>query len=206
MEDNHMAIVKFEAINKAMTEMIKKYLGYGLELDVNAMSGTQGERGKVALADHDNVYLIYVDHDYTEGDWASRHDVMKITVERHDRSLSDLIDTWHTYWLGKGEVVEEIIFHQLPGYKNEKAYTTDEAEWQAAHDKNWSRFENRESRYDNWHKVNFKMDKVIEIVKAKTGRKRVARENIISVEKRSNENYWRINTMFNGKNGTVAVH
>lgn len=200
-----MAIVKFEAINQAMTEMIKKYLGYGLELNVNAMSGTQGERGKVALADDKNVYFIYVDHDYTEGDWMTRHDVMKITVERHDRDRRDLIDTWHTYWLGKGEVIEEIIFHELPSRGYDKAYTLDEAEWQAAHDKNWSRFENRE-RMDSWHKVNFKMDKIIEIVKVKTGRKRVAIENIVSVEKRSDENYWRINTMFNGKNGTVAVH
>lgn len=200
-----MAIVKFEAINKAMTDMIKKYLGYGLELDVNAMSGTQGEKGKVALADDKNVYFIYVDHGYTEGDWMTRHDVMKITVERHDRDLRDLIDDWHTYWLGKGEVVEEIVFHELPSRGYNKAYTLDEAEWQAAHDKNWSRFKNRE-RMNSWHKVNFKMDKVIEIVKAKTGRKRVAIENIVSVEKRYDENSWVITTMFNGKKGTVAVH
>lgn len=199
-----MAIVKFEAINQAETALIKKYLGFGLELDINAMSGTQGEKGKVALADHDNVYLIYVDHDYTEGDWASRHDVMKITVERQDRDRRDMMDDWHTYWLGKGEVVEEIIFHQLPGYKNAKVYTTDEAEWQAAHDKNWSRFENRE-RMDSWHKVNFKMDKVIEIVKAKTGRKRVAIENIVSVEKRYDENSWVITTMFNGKKQRIGI-
>lgn len=203
-----MAIVKFEAINKAETEMVRKYLAKGLELDINAMSGTQGEKGKVALADDNNVYFIYVDHTYSEGDILSRHEITKIVVERHDRDRRDLIDNWHTYWLGKGEIVEEVIYHELPGSGRNysKAYTTDEAEWQAAHDKNMSRFNNRESSWDSWHKVNFKMDTVVEIVKAKTGRKRVARENIVSVEKRSDENYWRINTMFNGKTGTVAVH
>lgn len=201
-----MAIVKFEAINKAMTDMVQKYLGYGLQFDGYAMSGTSGEVCKVALADFSNVYLIYVQSGYTDGDLMHRHEMMRLVVERHDRDRSDLVSSWHTYWLGKGEVVEEVVFHQLPGYKDARAYTTDEAEWQAARDKNWSRFDNREHSWDNWHKVNFKMDTVVEIVKAKTGRKRVARENIVSVEKRSDENYWRINTMFNGKNGTVAVH
>jgi len=199
-----MAIVKFNAINQAETAMIKKYLGFGLELDINAMSGTQGEKGKVALADNDNVYLIYVDRGSSDDDLFRSHAVTRLIVEKQTRDRRDMKDDWHTYWLHKGEIIEQIEYHQLPG-SNEDAYTTDIEEWQAIHDKNWSRYENRHPRCDSWKKVNYDLATIIEIVKNRTGRKRVAQENIIEVEKRYYENRWRISVMFNGKKSSIVI-
>lgn len=203
-----MAIVKFEAINKAETELVKKYLAMGLEIDTNAMSGTQGEKGKVALADDKYVYFIYTDHDYSDGDVWNRHDVMKVVVERHDRDRRDLIDTWHTYWLGKGEVVEEIIFHELPSRDSYvKAYTTDEAEFNRVQEKHHERSYSRRDTWNNWKNVRYNVNTIVGVVKAKTGRKRVVEENIVEVEKHCKENnYWRITVMFNGKQSCFSVH
>lgn len=200
-----MAIVKFEAINKAETEMVRKYMAMGLELDINAMSGTQGEKGKIALADDNNVYFIYVDHTFSEGDIFNKHEIIKIVVERHDRDKRDLINDCHTYWLGEGEVVEEVVYHELPSRDYSKAYTTNEAEWEQAYQKNMSRFKNTGHHWNNWKKVNYSADTIISVVKAKTGRKRVALENIVSVEKRADKNYWKITVMFSGKTDTVIV-
>ena len=202
-----MAIVKFEAINKAETEMVKKYLAMGLELDINAMSGTQGEKGKVALADDKNVYFIYVDYTSVGDDFRTSHYAMKVIVERHDRDKRDLVDNWHTYWLGKGEIIEEIIYHEIRSDGYDKAYTTDEEEFKQAQEKHFSRYCNHNHGWDAWKKLEkFDMTTVINVVKAKTGRKRVANENIIEVEKRFEENYWRITTMFNGKKSTVIIN
>ena len=197
-----MAIVKFNAINQAETAMIKKYLGFGLELDINAMSGTQGEKGKVALADDDNVYLIYVDSGSSDDDLFRSHAVTRLIVEKQTRDRSDMRDDWHTYWLHKGEIIEQIEYHQLPGSR-EDAYTTDIEEWQAINEKHWSRYERK---WDSWKKVNYDMNTIIEIVKNKTGRKRVAQENIIGVEKRYDENHWRISVMFNGKKSCIGIN
>lgn len=199
-----MAIVKFNAINQAETAMIKKYLGYGLELDVNAMSGTQGEKGKVALADNDNVYLIYVERGSSDDDFLRSHAVTRLIVERQDRDRRDMRDDWHTYWLHRGEVIEQIEYHQLPGSR-EDAYTTDIEEWQAINEKHWSRYDNRRT-WDKWDDVNFKLDTIIKIVKNRTGRKRVAQENIVGVEKLRGENHWRITTMFNGKKSCIGIN
>lgn len=201
-----MAIVKFNAINQVMTEMIKKYLGYGLELDVNAMSGTQGEKGKVALADQDNVYFIYANETNIGEDFLTSHSGIKVIVERHNRDRRDMNDNWHTYWLGQGEVVEEIIYHELLSTRrrNNKAYTTDEAEWKRIYDKHWERVKNNRI-FDSWIKKNFEMDRIIEIVKVKTGRKRVSVENILGVEKSSGRNYWVIEVMFNSKKQRISI-
>ena len=204
-----MAIVKFEAINKAETELVKKYLGMGLELDINAMSGTQGERGKIALADDKNVYFIYTDRDYKKsGDSYISHPVIKVVVERHDRDRRDLIDTWHTYWLGKGEVIEEIIFYELDEHSDDVVYVTDEVEFIEIQKKRHERRSNRRKDiFLEWKKVNYNANTIINIVKAKTGRKRVNTENIVEVEKRYDiPNYWRITTVFSGKKSSFSIH
>lgn len=203
-----MAIVKFEAINKAETELVKKYLAKGLELDINAMSGTQGERGNVALADDKNVYFIYTDRDYRESDILHRHEVLKVVVERHNRDRRDLIDTRHTYWLGKGEVVEEIIFHELNSYSNNTVYVTNEAEFNEIQKKRRERRRNQRNNWlKDWKKVNYNANTIVNIVKTKTGRKRVNIENIFEVEKHCDiNNYWRITTVFNGKNSSFTIH
>lgn len=203
-----MAIVKFEAINKAETELVKKYLSMGLELDINAMSGTQGEKGKIALADDKNVYFIYTDHDYSGGDILNRHAITKVVVERHDRDRRDLTNDFHTYWLGKGEVIEEIIFHELNRYSDNTVYVTDEAEFNEIQKKHRERRSNkRRNSWKDWNKVHYNANTIINIIKAKTGRKRVTEENIVDVEKHCKENnYWRITIVFNGKNSSFSIH
>ena len=201
-----MAIVKLADINRAETELVRKYLAMGLEMDINAMSGTQGEKGKIALADDKNVYFIYVNDTYVGDDFLTRCDVTKVIVERHDRDKRDLIDTWHTYWLGKGEVVEETIFYKLLRGRGGQAYTTDEKEARQAIEKHCSRYDNHDYGWTKWKKFeHFKMETAINIVKARTGRKRVARENIIGVEKRVGENTWKISYMFSGKTNYCIV-
>jgi len=204
-----MAIVKFEAINKAETELVKKYLSMGLELDINAMSGTQGEKGKIALADDKNVYFIYTDRDYKKSDDSYiSHPVIKVVVERHDRDKRDLLDTWHTYWLGKGEVIEEIIFYELNEHSDDTVYVTNEEEFSRIQKKRHERRSNRrKDSFLDWKKVNYNANTIINIIKAKTGRKRVNEENIVEVEKRYNiNNYWRITTVFSGKESSFSIH
>lgn len=206
-----MSIIKFNDINKAFTEKVAEYMAKGLTLDAYAMTGSQSnEIAKVCLADKEAVYAIRLRSGYMkpENKWEFEHDIIELVVEKFPRNLSDLNDSWHTYWNGHGEDIESTVFHQLPGYRlgsrDNKVFTTDIEEWKNISEIRYERY-NRTGRDWGFIKVNYIPETIINIIKTKTGRKRVSAENIYFVEKRQSDNCWHICTLFNNKYGTIIV-
>lgn len=203
-----MAIIKMEDLNRRFTEVVAQYIAQGLTMNLNAMSGTQGEIGKVALANDKVVYFIYMDRGHDGNIMDGRmYDTMNIKVEMHERDCRDLIDNWHTYWLGKGELVFEEVYYQITDRRDGKVWVADKADADSILDMRHARRKARGESWANWKKVRYDVDTVVNVVKAKTGRKRVFAENIVSVEKHtSSQNCWRITYVFSGKQNTVCLH
>ena len=188
------------------TEVVASYVARGLRLDTNAMSGSQGEIGKVALTDGKMTYMIYLNRDYVTIDgeddslW-NRADAVKLIVEMGNRKAGCLA----TFWLGDKEhtVVQQEVWYIIGHHNN---YFTDDVEDYKAIRK--IRTERHLARHTAEKvTVQLPVDKLVAIVKAKTGRKRVYAENIGKVE-RWHSTYtqgWKIITMFNGKEQVVTV-
>ena len=205
-EETIMAIMRMAELNGEFTKVVAEYLAKGCRFNVTAMGGHQGEEGKVMLTDGTHVYAIYL-HDESstlrDNDYLRWSREMRLTVEKFEDTKR--YDRHDTYWLGRGEIVFEKRYQQLSERGYTKVYTDDDDEAIRAE-------EIRRSRYDyrwreNWKEVPVKhLDKVIDIVKAKTGRKRVFAENIRRVEKHTSSNSWRIIAVFSGKEQQVSVH
>lgn len=200
-----MAIIKMEGLNKRFTEVVAQYMAQGLTLNANAMSGSQGEMGKVALANDKHVYMIYL-HEEDIGKWTDMHEVVKLTVELFVRDKSDLVSNFHTYWLRKGETVYEEIFHQIAENRSAgKVYVTTEEEWKQSRDKQMERLENKDSHFGSMKEVPYDVETIISVIKSHTGRKRVLEENILKVTRHTKSNCWHIDYMFSGHSNGFGV-
>ena len=207
-----MSIIKFNDINKAFTEKVSAYMAKGLVLDGYAMSGSQSnEIARICLADMENVYVIYLQTSYIkpENKWEYEHDTIELKVEKFPRNLDDLKDSWCTYWHDQGELIEKFVFHQIPGYRNtrskDKVFTIDPTEWKRISDMRYERYA-RTGRDWGFNKVNYIPETIINIIKTKTGRKRVSADNIHFVEKRESDNCWKICTSFNNKYDYIVIN
>lgn len=199
-----MAIIKMEGINKRYTEVVAQYIAQGLTIDAEAMRGSQGEIARVALANEKNVYIIYL-HEESIGRLFDGHDVAQITVEMFVREANE--DAFTIYWLGKGETVYEETFHQVSDGRRRggKIWTDDEAEWMQSWDKQTDRAKNWGPSFGRDVEVKYNAETVISVIKARTGRKRVAQENIVKVTKRTDRNSWNIQYMFSGRKNSLTV-
>jgi len=188
------------------TEVVASYMAQGLRLDTNAMGGSQGEIGKVALTDGKMTYMIYLNRDIVTIDedndnfW-NRADVVKLIVEMGNRKTGCLA----TFWLGDKEhtVVQQEVWYIIG--RNNTYFTDDVEDYKAIRKIRTERHLARHT--EEKVTVQLPVDKLVAIVKAKTGRKRVYAENIGKVE-RWHGTYtqgWKIITMFNGKEQVVTV-
>lgn len=196
-----MAIIKKADMNREFTQVVARYMAQGMEFHLEAMNGHQGEDGKVALTDGKDVYMIYLHHEIEGADFTRYLDVEKLTVETHPIQQG----TWQTYWLGKGDVVEETTWYRISN-RREDVYVESLEEAQRIHELQIARWEDSDGYRCNWKTVSYNREVVKKVVMAKTGRKRVNEENIVRVEKHSHShNYWKIVTMFAGRQKDIYV-
>lgn len=195
-----MAIIKKADMNREFTQVVARYMAQGMEFHLEAMNGHQGEDGKVALTDGKHVYMIYLHHEIEGVDFTRALDVEKLTVEKQD-----IIQGYGTYWLGKGDAVEEITWYRVSN-RREDVYVDSLEEAQKIHELQMARWRNSDSYCKNWEAVKYDLEVAKKVVMAKTGRKRVNVENIVRVEKHLGiANYWKIVTMFAGRQKDIYV-
>lgn len=204
-----MSIIKMEDLNSRFTALVAQYISKGLTLNLNAMSGTQGELGRIALADDKVVYFIYMNSQYIRED-NNYYDTMNIKVEMFVRDRRDLLNDWTTYstiWLGKGELVYEEVYYEIADSQNCKVWVDSIEECDRIHELQYTRRKARNYDWNGgWKRVNkYNANTIIEIIKKKTGRKRVHTENIVKVEKWRDENKWSISYVFSGHIGVFTV-
>ena len=195
-----MAIIKKADMNREFTKVVARYMAQGMEFHPEAMNGHQGEDGKVALTDGKNVYMIYLHHEVEGADFTRILDVEKLTIERYDIQQGP----WQIYWLGKGDVVEETVWYKI-NERREDVYVKSLEEAQRIHELHMARWRNSDGCRPNWEAVRYNREVFKKVVMAKTGRKRVNEENIVRVEKHTKCHYWKITTMFAGKQKDIYV-
>lgn len=204
-----MAIVKMAQVYKRFTEVVANLMAMDdLTFDLEAMNGHQGEEGKVALTDGEFVYMVYVNRARAEvtgiDDRFTRSaDVLKLKVGKYQKQTG----TWNTYWLNKeDEVLLEEIWYELPGYSRD-VYTTSADEYIEIFNKWYQRSKARWSDESRVMKIGRAdhLGKILDIIKAHTGRKRVNLENLVSVTKDGEQNKFWITCVFNGRRDTICV-
>ena len=200
-----MGIVKMADMQKRFTEVVNQYLARGLEFELEAMRGSQGEEGKVALADPDKncVYIIYLHGEMDNSLDLDFTDRMVLTVGMYPKHRPG----W-SYWLGGEDmtvVYEEEWYRISRDMDGRPVYVADARDAQDVINLRRSRRKARGGWTPEFHPMCFKPETIINLVKAKTGRKRVNHENIVQVEKHRDRNYWKVTTMFNGTKKTILI-
>lgn len=212
-----MATLKMAELNVRFTQVVNNYLNQGYRFNVSAMSGHQGEIGKVMLTNGEYTLAVYMHEESVEDEnpelrWERE---VRLTVEQFKDSGNYDRNIGTDYWLGKGIVIEEQHYYRISERgRVANIYTDSKEELIKVHNIHTSRMK---ARFDAERKAERKelniknaqaMAKIIAIVANKTGRKRVNTENIRKVEKRmwrNGEFKFYITTMFNGKEITVNV-
>jgi len=212
-----MATLKMEQLNNRFTQVVSNWLNMGYSFNVAAMSGHQGEIGKVMLTNGTYTLAIYLHEEAVEdADVELRWErEVRLTVEQFNDSRNYDRNIGTDYWLGRGIVIAEEHFYRISERGCSKnVYTDSKEEFIKSHEVQKARMN---VRFDTERKAERKelkiknareMARVIAIVANKTGRKRVNTENIRKIEKRTWSNgvsKYYIITMFNGKEITVNV-
>lgn len=117
-----MKIYRTKDINELFTKVVNKYLAQGLSVNLNTMSGSQGEIAKVDLTDGEHIYRINIDKEH---DFENCIDTIKITVKEYETNEKRIDDSWITLWNNKGLLIECINFYEIDRYGYADAYTTD---------------------------------------------------------------------------------
>lgn len=104
-------------IEKAYTDKINEYIARGMWVNVNTMSGTQGETAKIDVTDGESIYRIRLNRDYFNSrdgeEFTSRTEAIVLTVEKFKNEGRGLCDGFAILWAGKGEIVEEKTWYVI---------------------------------------------------------------------------------------------
>ena len=118
-------------IGLVFTEKVAEYMAKGYVMNIDTMSGSQGEIAKVDLRKGDEIIRILVATGYD-------HLAEKISVIV-GRNTSKLYNRGHdTIWNSELEIIEEIEW-----YKVSENYYCDEAEYRVIEEKRFKRFDGK---------------------------------------------------------------
>ena len=174
-------ILKQADIARMMTDKVYEYVVQGYTIDLNHNSGHQGEKAKVVLIKDNINVVVYVDRESVDlDDTGYRWD--DATVLRVERQAD--VHPNNTLWLGKGKVVEEVVFYHVSNDYNVDAFTTDKEVAKEAKAKRIARYRRR-GEDDKMIKVT---EKILNVTKNHWGYKSLTVEDIDCIERKRNWN------------------
>ena len=113
--------MKRKDIEKIFSDVVLDYMNNGYHINMNTMSGTQGEIAKVDLTNGKEVIRIMLDSDYSwNDDVCCSFNSIVLTVGRNTNKLCD--DRHDIIWNHDLDIINQTIYYQIG--KNEKYFGT----------------------------------------------------------------------------------
>ena len=152
-------------IDKKYTDMVKRYMDMGYWINVNSMSGTQGEKSRVDLTNGKHVLRIMLTITSGLDDELERY-----MVSTYKLSISEYSDTTNNLlWSNKGNVLFEEWWYEIGN--NNKAYTNSKDECIALKKKSLDRRKLNIKRDENYKKlIRYNASIIANIVKKHKGK------------------------------------
>lgn len=132
-----MKIYRTKDINELFTKVVQKYLAQGLSVNLNTMSGSQGEIAKVDLTDGEHIYRIRIEKEHH---FEKHIDILRLEVRLYEANNDKIDDSFHTLWNSQGQLIENINFYELDGRGYADVYTIDEKFADECEEKRFQRF------------------------------------------------------------------
>lgn len=134
-------------IDKALTEIVQKYIVEGYVINTYSMKGSEGEEGKVDLVKGDRLIRVWVSREtltkvFNEKVWNGDYLVLQVGVWKYSADLSYR----NTVWMSDFNVIEIHRFYEIV---RDSWYTQDLDEALEIQDKRLNRYRrNFDRRFD----------------------------------------------------------
>lgn len=134
-------------IDKALTEIVQKYIVEGYVINTYSMKGSEGEEGKVDLVKGDRLIRVWVSREtltkvFNEKVWNGDYLVLQVGVWKYSADLS----CRNTVWMSDFNVIEIHRFYEIV---RDSWYTQDLDEALEIQDKRLNRYRrNFDRRFD----------------------------------------------------------
>lgn len=164
-------MVLFEKdIEKDYTMLVNEFLKAGMIINVQSMSGAQGELASIDFQDDKYIYKIILKDEYIDCFYNKKIEIRKYKKQENKHC---------TYWNNDGLIIYEKIYYMISRHRGNDLYTTDLSLMTDCRKKQEERIKNRDSEY-----VDVKYNKnILKIINNKKGYKSVKVNDIKRVIK-----------------------
>lgn len=194
-------MLKEKDIQIMYSKKVEDYFKQGYVINVNSMSGHQGEICKVDLKKGNEVIrVLLIDCSWVKVD-DHFEDYIALQVRRYE-TLDYGLKSHNTLWINDGELIDEVRFYKVSLY--EEVYTADYEEY-----KNILKLqsERRNNKYMSSEvRINIDSKKLLKIVKTKPGFKTTRLLDIIGITRSKCSTGYYYTIKVHGRNGIKKLY